>query len=99
MIYFGKNSKRLVDKHSVHHHCPNLIATTNTFSDNGNLNSGNLPICSGNYSNGDNAGTFYLNVNQATSNANANLSTQLMFSNILKMEKFLPWLLPKYKNF
>lgn len=44
-------------------------------TDNTNLNTGYLPNFSGNWSNSDNAGTFYLNVNYTTSNSNANLGT------------------------
>lgn len=48
-------------------------------SDNTNLNTSYLPIFSGNWNNGSNAGTFHLNVNNSTSNANSNIGTQQMF--------------------
>ena len=38
--------------------------------DNVNVNASRLAHTSGNYSNGANAGTFYLNVNNSTSNTN-----------------------------
>lgn len=42
-------------------------------SDNSNLNASYLPNFGGNYSNGANAGVFYLNVTNSATNANANL--------------------------
>lgn len=48
-------------------------------TDNTNLNASYLPNFGSNWTNADNAGTFYLNVNNSTSNSNANLSTHLKF--------------------
>ena len=45
-----------------------------------NLYASYLPQFSGNWNNGSNAGTFYLNVNNSTSNTDANITAQLMFS-------------------
>ena len=47
--------------------------------DNVNVNASRLAHTSGNYSNGANAGTFYLNVNNSTSNTNANIGSHLTF--------------------
>lgn len=49
------------------------------FCDNGNLNSSCVTKFGGNYSNGDNAGVYYLNVNNTASNTNANIGGHEMF--------------------
>jgi hypothetical protein len=54
------------------------------------LYTSHLPNYSGNWSNTDNAGVFYLNVNHATDNSNANLGTQQMFQNKKKCRIALP---------
>ncbi len=66
-----------------------------------NLYTSYLPIFSGNWSNSDNAGTFYLYVNYSTSNSNSNIGSHLVFSKNFKMKLkgSLPWLLPKHKSF
>ena len=56
-----------------------LAKTLNKKSDNSNLNAGYLPIFGSNYSNGDNAGVCYLNVNNSPSNSNSNIGGHLMF--------------------
>ena len=48
-------------------------------SDNANMNASRLAHTSGNYSNGANAGAFYLNVNNSTSNSNTNIGSHLTF--------------------
>lgn len=53
------------------------------FADYANLYTGNLPKFGGNWNNGTNAGTFYLNVNYSASNANSNLGTHLTLSSII----------------
>jgi hypothetical protein len=45
-----------------------------------NLYTGNLPITSGNWNNTSNAGTFYFNCNNSTSNTNSNITTSLTFN-------------------
>ena len=50
--------------------------------DNTNLYTSKVTYGSGNYSNADNAGVFQLNVNNSTSNANANIRGHLLFSNL-----------------
>jgi len=51
-------------------------------ADNTNLYTGNCANFSGNWNNGDNAGTFQLNVNNTASNSNSNLGTQQMFNSV-----------------
>lgn len=48
-------------------------------ADNANLNASNLPNFGSNRTDTSNAGTFYLHVNNSTSNSNANIGTQQMF--------------------
>ena len=48
-----------------------------------NLYTSYLPIFSSNWNNGSNTGTFQLNVNNSTANANSNIATHLMFSNVI----------------
>jgi hypothetical protein len=64
-------------------------------TDNTNLNTSHLPNFSGNWSNGDNAGVFYLNVNHATDNSNSNYGTHQMFQN---KNAGLPCLLAKHNK-
>lgn len=47
--------------------------------DNSNLNAGYVTNFGGNYSNGDNAGVCYLNVNNSASNSNANIGGHVIF--------------------
>lgn len=44
-----------------------------------------------------NAGTFYWNLNNASGNSNANITTHLLCINYINTNH-LPWLLPKHKN-
>nr|DAQ52895.1 MAG TPA: hypothetical protein [Caudoviricetes sp.] len=43
------------------------------------MNTSHLANFSGNWNNGDNAGTFQLNVNHSASNSNSNYGSQQMF--------------------
>ena len=56
--------------------------------DNTNLYTSKVTYGSGNYSNADNAGVFQLNVNNSTSNANANIRGHLLFSNCFMRFQF-----------
>ena len=51
--------------------------------DNVNVNASRLAHTSGNYSNGANAGAFHLNVNNSTSNSNANIGSHLTFLKLI----------------
>ena len=44
-----------------------------------NLYTDYLPIFSGNWNNGTNAGTFHLNVNYSASSSHPNIGTRLMY--------------------
>jgi len=46
--------------------------------DNGNVNASYLANAGGNWNNGSNTGAFHLNVNNSTSNSNANIGSHLM---------------------
>lgn len=46
---------------------------------------------SGNANNGTNAGTFYWNLNNSSSNANRNIGSQLGHLNQLRCEFLTPW--------
>ena len=48
-------------------------------NDNSNLNASCVAKFGGNYSNGDNAGVFNFNVNNTSSNTNANIGGHLLF--------------------
>lgn len=65
-----------------------------------NLNASCVTYFSGNWNNTSNAGTFHLNVNNATSNSNANITAHLLFSviNFYYRCSSLPWHLPKHKK-
>lgn len=51
-----------------------------THKDYTNLYSSYVTKFGSNWSNSSNAGTFYLNVNNSTSNSNSNISSHLLFS-------------------
>lgn len=65
-----------------------------------NLYSSYVTYFGSNWSNSSNAGTFYLNVNNSTSNSNSNISSHLLFSKpqILCCDRLLPWHLPKHRK-
>lgn len=65
-------------KHTLSRRHYSIIKNQN-FCDNGNLNSSCVTKFGGNYSNGDNAGVYYLNVNNTASNSNANIGGHEMF--------------------
>ena len=54
--------------------------------DNRNLNCGNVPIFSSNWTNSSNTSTFYLNVNNSPGNSNSNIGTHLtLWDKVIKV--------------
>ena len=56
-----------------------LLIKKQNFCDNSNLYDGCVTKFGGHYSNGDNAGVCYLNVNNTASNSNANIGGHVIF--------------------
>lgn len=60
-----------------------LLKSKKKICDNSNLYDTCVTKFGGNYSNGDNAGVCYLNVNNTASNSNANIGGHEMFYTLL----------------
>lgn len=63
--------------------CITLLLKSKKICDNSNLYDTCVTKFGGNYSNGDNAGVCYLNVNNTASNSNANIGGHEMFYTLL----------------